>query len=67
MAAILEENYDEDFEKNDDIEDETAATSHQSKLVTKKLSSHTQPNTYEDDEDEKIVDEEFNLTSSGGS
>lgn len=28
VAAILEENYDEDFEKNDDIEDETATTSH---------------------------------------
>jgi hypothetical protein len=41
----LEENYDEDFEKHDDIEDETASTSmkpdnSEKKQLTKKLSSH---------------------------
>lgn len=75
VAAILEENYDEDFEKNEEIEDETTeqhtlSTNSEGKklvVVTKKLSSHTQPQGYEDDEDDKIVDEEFNLTSSVGS
>ncbi len=36
-------------------------------MITKKLSSHIPSNSYEYDDDEKIVDEEFNLTSSGGS
>lgn len=50
-AGIIEENYDEDFEKTDEDD----------KIIYKKETG------YEDEDDDKLVDEEFNLTTSGGS
>jgi hypothetical protein len=59
-AATIEENYEEDFEGNPD-ENKEAATSASSKQQTRKDSIGSYD---EDDEDDKIVDEEYNLTSS---